>query len=134
LNWELIDNTVAGRGSNYDAVNVIGGVLSINSSASINLAFSGAVSFANAFWSSNQSWLVVDLSGSATASDSNLFTIGSITGGGYNPALGTFGITRATGSNSANSVYLTWTAIPETSSSLLGALGALVLLRRRRSA
>jgi fibronectin-binding autotransporter adhesin len=134
LNWELIDNTVAGRGSNYDAVNVIGGVLSINSNASINLAFSGAVSFANAFWSSNQSWLVVDLSGSATASDSNLFTIGSITGGGYNPALGTFGITRATGSNSANSVYLTWTAIPETSSSLLGALGALVLLRRRRSA
>jgi autotransporter-associated beta strand protein len=134
LNWELIDNTVAGRGSNYDAVNVIGGVLSINSNASINLAFSGAVSFANAFWSSNQSWLVVDLSGSATASDSNLFTIGSITGGGYNPALGTFGITRATGSNSANSVYLTWTAIPETSSSLLGALGALVLLSRRRSA
>jgi hypothetical protein len=91
------------------------------------------VDFLHSFWASNQEWLVVDLSGAATAADSNLFTIGAIAGGAnWSPALGSFGIQRKDGSTAEDSVYLTWTAVPEPGAALLGGLGTLVLLLRRR--
>jgi autotransporter-associated beta strand protein len=133
LDWELNDNTTLGRGTAYDAVNVTGGSFTLTPGATIDLSFLGTVDFLNAFWGVNQEWLVVDLSGSATAADSNLFSIGAITGGAnYSPLLGSFGITRKDGSITEDSVYLTWTAIPEPSSALLGGIGMLMLLRRRR--
>lgn len=133
LNWELNDNTTAGRGTAYDAVNVSGGSFSLASGATIDLSFIGTVDFLDAFWGLDQEWMVVDLSGSATAADSNLFSIGAITGGAnYSPLLGSFGITRKDGSSTEDSVYLTWTAIPEPSTALLGGIGLLMLFRRRR--
>jgi fibronectin-binding autotransporter adhesin len=133
LNWELTDNTTGGRGTNYDAVNVSGSSFALASGATIDLSFGGTVDFLSAFWGTNQEWLMVDLSGSATAADSNLFTIGSITGGAnYSPSLGSFGILRNDGSTTADSVYLTWTPIPEPEAALLGGIGMLLLLRRRR--
>jgi len=132
LEWELIGNTTTARGSNYDAINVTGGSFALDSLATLNLSFSGSVDFLNAFWASSQQWLVIDLNG-ATAADSNLFTLGSISGGlNYNPALGDFGLLRLPGSTTENSVYLTWTPVPEPGAALLGGLGLLVLLRRRR--
>jgi autotransporter-associated beta strand protein len=131
LEWELTDNTIGARGTKYDAVDVTGGSFTLNSAATLDLAFSGSVDFLNAFWNSSQQWLVVDLNG-ATAADSNLFTLGSITGGlNYSPTLGDFGILRQPGSTSENSVYLTWTPVPEPSTAFLGSLGLLALLRRR---
>ena len=74
----------------------------------------------------------MDLSGSATAADSKLFTVGSITGGAnYSASLGSFGTLRKDGSTTSDSVYLTWTAIPEPGVALLGGLGMLLLRRRR---
>lgn len=135
LNWELTANSTAGRGTSYDAVDVTGGSFALATGASIDLTFGGTVDFLNAFWGLNREWLVVDLSGSATAADSNVFTIGTITGGAnWNPALGSFGMLRKDGSTTADAVYLTWTAVPEPSAALLGGLGLLVLLRRRRCA
>ncbi len=135
LTWELIDNTVAGRGTNYDGVNVTGGAFSLVTGAEMDLTFGGTVDFNNVFWSTDQEWLVVDLSSGATASDTNLFTIGSITGGAnYSPSLGTFSIERKPGSNAADSVYLTWVAVPEPSTIALAACGliGLGLAARRR--
>jgi len=133
LNWELTDNTTGGRGTDYDAVNVSGGSFALTTGATIDLSFGGSVDFLNAFWETNQEWRVVDLSGSATAADSNLFIIGSISGGAnWDPALGSFGTLRKDGSTTEESVYLTWTAIPEPGAALLGGLGMLLLLRRRR--
>lgn len=134
LNWELTANSTAGRGTSYDAVDVTGGSFALATGAEIDLTFGGSVDFLNAFWGLNQEWLVVDLSGSATAADSNVFTIGAISGGGWNSDLGTFGILRKDGSSTEDAVYLTWTAVPEPSAALLGGLGLLVLLRRRRCA
>jgi autotransporter-associated beta strand protein len=132
LEWELIGNTTAGRGTNYDAVNVTGGSFTLDSLATIDLSFSGSVDFLNIFWASSRQWLVIDLNG-ATAADSNLFTLGSITGGlNYSPTLGDFGILRQPGSTSENSVYLTWAPVPEPSAAFLGGLGMLMLLRRRK--
>ncbi|MEX1116649.1 MAG: autotransporter-associated beta strand repeat-containing protein [Akkermansiaceae bacterium] len=131
LGWELTGNTTAGRGTSYDAVDVTGGSFTLNSAASLDLAFSSGVDFLNIFWASSQQWLVVDLNG-ATAADSNLFTLSGITGGlNYSPTLGDFGLLRQPGSTSENSVYLTWTPVPEPSVVILGSLGLLALLRRR---
>ena len=63
------------------------------------------------------------------------FTIGSITGGdNWSPSLGSFGVLRKDGSTTEESVYLTWTPIPEPGAALLGGLGMLALLRRRHIA
>jgi autotransporter-associated beta strand protein len=133
LLWELTDNTTGSRGTTFDAVNLTGGALTITPGATIDLSFGGTVDFLNAFWSTTQEWLVIDLSSSSTAADSNLFTIGTITGGSnYDAALGSFSILRQPGSNTADSLYLTWTPIPEPASALLGAIGFLIILRRRR--
>lgn len=132
LAWDLIDNTTGGRGSNYDAVDVSGGSFTLATDATIDLSFGGSVDFLDDFWGTNQEWLVVALSGSATAADSNLFGIGTISGGAnWDPLLGSFGIQRKDGPTTEDSVYLTWTAIPEPSTALLGSLGMLLLLRRR---
>lgn len=134
LNWELTDNTTTGRGTTYDAVDATAGSFALATGAALNLSFGGSVNFLNAFWGTNQQWLVVALSGSATAADSNLFSIGTITGGAnWSPALGSFGTQRKDGPTTADSVYLTWTAVPEPSGALLGGLGMLLLLRRRRA-
>lgn len=134
LNWELTDNTTVGRGTTYDGVNVSGGSFSLDPAATMNLAFAGTVDFLDAFWTSDQEWLVVDLLGSATASDADLFTLGTINGGAnYNPALGSFSIQRKDGATTEDAVYLAWVAVPEPGSVALSGLGALLLLRRRRS-
>ena len=134
LNWELTDNTTGSRGTNYDAIDVSGGSLALATGATIDLSFGGTVDFLNAFWGTDQEWLVVDLSGSATAADTNLFAIGSISGGAnWNPLLGSFGMLRKDGSITEDSVYLTWTPIPEPGAALLGGVGMLILLRRRRA-
>ena len=133
LVWELTANTTSGRGTNYDAINVTAGNFSLTNGALMNLVFGENIDFSQSFWQSDQEWLVIDLSGTATADDSNVFAIGIINGGvNYDPSLGSFGVQRKDGSTSADAVYLTWTAVPEPSSSLLSLLGISGLLLRRR--
>ena len=134
LLWELTDNTTAGRGTNFDGVNVTGGTFALDGGANIDLALSGTVDLSNLFWMSAQEWLVIDLSGGATAADSNVFSLGGISLGGdaLDPsAFGNFGVLRKPGSTTADSLYLTWTPVPEPSAALLGSLGLLLIFRRR---
>jgi hypothetical protein len=62
------------------------------------------VNFTNSFWDTNRTWTVIDVSGTATASDANVFNLGSISGGSYSPNEGFFTVTRSGGD-----VILNWT-------------------------
>jgi autotransporter-associated beta strand protein len=143
LEWELFSNTAeaSARGTSYDAIEITGGNLLINTGAVIDLSFSdpagtpnpSTVSWANAFWSSNQSWQMIKLSGSgAYGTPASQFTIGTI----GNDASGVAFATARPGSsfttsNLTDGVYINY-VIPEPSSALLGGLASLLLLRRRR--
>jgi autotransporter-associated beta strand protein len=111
LQWQLFDNTTAGRGSLFDGVDVTGGAFSIAPGATLDLSFGGAVSFVDSFWNSAHTWTVADLGGGLTGDGGlDLFSLGTITGGGYSASEGTFSVTRVADASSRNDVVLNWTA------------------------
>ncbi|QJE96900.1 beta strand repeat-containing protein [Luteolibacter luteus] len=131
LNWELAADTAGDRGlaTGFDAIDVIGGTVAVDSAATINLVLNGAGSttdFTDVFWDSNQSWLVID----GAAGGSSTFTVGG------DPVLDANGVdsedygTFSTSTDGDGNHYLQWTAVPEPSAALLGALGFLALRRR----
>jgi autotransporter-associated beta strand protein len=136
LVWELVGNTTAGRGTNYDGINV-GGDLTFSALTTINLNFALAestVDWTDAFWSevhANASgWKIFDVDGSITGlenvvlagdlRDSNGQTLNSVRGSSF------FHLYQGD-----DGVYLSY-LIPEPSTALLGVFGMLTLLRRRR--
>lgn len=130
VDWELFSNSVANRGSEFDAVNLTGN-LTINAGASFNLVFNGsgsAVDFSNSFWSSNQSWTFIGGTGTPTGS----FAIGMV-------SLDSLNVSHATAragssfsvSNVGNDVLVQY-AIPEPSTLLFLSLGLTFLLIMRR--
>jgi len=81
LQWELVANaaTLADRGTLYDAVDVLSGPLSIDTNSLLDLTFDSAgstVDWADAFWSSQHSWLVIDATAAATST--GLFSLGLV--------------------------------------------------------
>jgi len=127
LGWELVANTEAGAGTNFDQVLVTGGALTIADGAMLNVNFGGSVDFTDGFWTADHSWTVISFAGTG---DEGALTLGTITGGtGDFNEFGSF----STSNNNGNQV-LTWTAVPEPAAALLGGLGMLGLLRRRRIA
>jgi autotransporter-associated beta strand protein len=116
LKWELNDDVSAAttgiRGTDFDGVDVTGGTFAITPGATIDLSFGGAVNFLDSFWGINRNWLVADLGAGVTGDGgSDLFTIGSITGGtNYSGSLGSFTVTRPADVNGKNDVQLNWTA------------------------
>jgi fibronectin-binding autotransporter adhesin len=137
--WELIDNMVAGRGTNYDGINVTGD-LTFNGSVTLDLTFalaSSNVDWTDAFWSGYVSgangWKVFDVGGTITGLDN----INLPLGGTLLDSNGTSLLTaRSQGffylSEQNDGVYLNY-AVPEPTSVALGGLGLLLTLRRRRS-
>lgn len=144
--WELFGNTAAAnaRGTSYDAIDITGGSLWIDTGAVIDLSFydpeftlapdAFSVSWANAFWNSNQSWQMIKLNGGTYAEGTSAFTIGTI---GQDAFGADFATARPGASfttfNSEDGVYINY-VIPEPSSALLGGLASLLLLRRHRRA
>lgn len=133
FNFELNSNTVAGRGTNYDGVDV-GGNLSITAGANLNLVFDAAgsgVAFTNAFWNSDQTWNIFAVTGTTTGA----FALNSISldslGAAYTDLhpLGSFNLQQV-----GNNVNLNWVAVPEPAAWLLAAFGltTAVVFRRRR--
>ena len=135
--WELTGNTDSGRGTVFDGVNVSGGTLTINGGVTNNLVFNGAgstVSWSDAFWDSNQQWLVFDNASLPTVS-SNVFVTINV---GLDSISQSLTSVRSGSSFSwdtiGSDVYLTY-AIPEPSTYALLALAAAALgvcVRRRR--
>ena len=149
--WELIANSTSGRGSNYDAINVTGN-LNFAGSTTLTLDFdffqaegsglNSVVDWGNSFWDTSKlgpdGWEVFRVTDGTISGFENLTLGGSLADAQTDLLLsnrGSFSLTQ-----SGNSIYLNYTAydpnanvIPESTSTLLGVMGASLLLRRRRT-
>jgi len=138
--WELVGNTTAGRGTSFDGINV-GGALAFNAAVPMSLSFIYAgslVDWDNPFWASSYTgtsgWLVYNGATLLTGFD-NL----SITSSNWADGQGDLFNTDLAGASfslyqDGNNIYLNYAAIPEPNvAALLGSLGMLALLRRRRN-
>lgn len=117
---------------------IVGGDLDFAGITSLNLVFNGsgsAVDWDNALWASNQSWTIYDVAGTTSNfGNLQLATINWLDGSGLAYSLsdnagGSFALGL-----SDQDVVLNYTAyvIPEPKAALLGAIGVLLLFRRRR--
>jgi autotransporter-associated beta strand protein len=138
--WELTGNTNTGRGTDYDGINVTG-VLTFNGATTLSLDFqhtpAGTVEWNDAFWDLNYTgtngWLVYDGANPIVGFD-NLTLNAPLNWLDQNGD--TLTSSRPTGNfflfhdTTNNDIYLNF--VPEPSTTLLGGLGLLALLRRRR--
>ena len=138
--WELTGNTNSGRGTAFDGVNVSGGTLTINAGVINNLVFNGSgstVNWSDAFWASNQQWLVFDNASPPTLASINGFDTINVGLDSISQELTSVRSGSSFSWDTINDdVYLTY-AIPEPSTyalfSLAGAaLAGRILVRRRR--
>lgn len=128
LVWELWANTEAGRGTNYDGIDVTGSALTIDPAATLQLNFGttalgSTVDWDDAFWASNRQWAVIDVSGGASWNGTLFGTLMVGT-----DALGrsltsvrpgaSFSVTQSGGD-----VAVTYVIVPEPSTLLLAACG-----------
>lgn len=121
-------DTLLTAGADYDQVQVDGGALSIVAGATLRLDANG-VNYANTAWSVARSFAVVQRSGSATFNGSSTFNLDLTQAGAY-LAYGTWSLAPT-----ADGIQAQWTpltAVPEPSLAMLGGLGVMALLRRRR--
>jgi hypothetical protein len=136
--WELIDDTLAGRGTSYDGINV-GENLNFAGTTTLSLAFALAgsgVNWSDSLWNSNitgnTGWKIFDVDGTISGfgnlklANSNFMDGSSQTLVSARPNA-SFSLFQGT-----DGVYLNYSAVPEPSAALLGGLSLLALLRRRR--
>ena len=145
LVWELSANTAlsADRGTLYDGIDLTtAGALAIDPAASMSLVFNqpladatpSTVDWTNAFWASDQQWLIADLSSPVTW-DGTVFSSLSV-GADSLGALLTNVRPNASFSlaNSGGDLVLNYAAVPEpdTWALVAGAAGGMIALRCRR--
>jgi len=135
--WELIDNTIAGRGTNYDGIDV-GGDLTFTGATTITLDFAlleSSVAWSDSFWNidylGTDGWKIFDVAGTISGFE-NLTLGGSLLD--INELA--LGAARSGASfflyEGNDGIYLNYAAIPEPTVPLLGGLTTLLLLRRKR--
>lgn len=132
LDWELAANTIAGRGTNYDGVDVLGN-LTISQGAKLNLAFNGTgstVDFSDAFWASDHEWLVLSVAGVTTGN----FALADVSADSLGASLGSLRPSSAFSIYSVDdNVLVKYSAtVPEPSVSFLGCIGLLCLVSSRK--
>lgn len=125
LDWQFNGDTLATRGTDYDGVDVTGGTLTLETGAILNLLATGT-DYTASVWDSSRSFKVLDVTGSGSYDGSGNLTLVT-TGAGDFASQGNWGLTY-----DATGVTLNWTAVPEPCTALLGGLGLLMILRRRR--
>jgi autotransporter-associated beta strand protein len=134
LEWELNSNTDAGRGVNFDGVDVTGGVLTIAAGATSNLIFNSAgstVDWTDPFWETDHSWLVFDNANAPSLASAAIFDTITVSVDSLNqPFPGESEIGLFEWALVDNDVYLNFTsaaAVPEPASLVVWTLIALGL-------
>ncbi len=139
VNWELTANT----STQGDPIRVfdqimVGGNLDFTDLTTLNLSFAGAgsnVLWSDAFWTTDQSWVLYDVTGidKTTSNIANLsLTLIDWTDSGTNALSSVRNGASFQVSIVGNDVRLNY-IIPEPEAAMLGGLGLLALLRRRRN-
>ena len=119
------DNGLAGI--DFDKVNVTGN-LSIDAAAVFKVIQNTGVTFTDTFWTQNQTWSnILNVTGTTTSGWSNT-AVSVFNTSGTLQNVSTYGSFTISGST------LTWNAVPEPTSALVGLLITAGLLRRRRVA
>lgn len=139
IEWELANNTLEGRGTSFDAIDVEGD-LTFSGTTTLSLDFAtlnGSINWNNSLWDSNitgnNGWKIFDVSGdifgfeNLQLSSTNWLDDNGLTFSSARPDA-SFSLYEST-----DGIYLNYSAIPEPTAALLGGLGLLTLLRRRRA-
>jgi autotransporter-associated beta strand protein len=128
--WDLnATSSDTGNGAaNSGIYGQLAGSGAISGSNSVFQIVLGSNSFSDAFWDTNKSWTNIFTGGGATTNLASIFS-GGFGGNGVDTA--GFVSERGTFSFSGTST-LTWTAVPEPTSALVGLLVVGGMLRRRR--
>jgi autotransporter-associated beta strand protein len=125
FSWDLATLTETGRGSSFDGVNV-GGNLNIASGSIFQIVLGTSGSQTNSFWDTGRTWSGVF---NVTGTKSGAFDTFKVVDSSFNPVTisspGSFSFDSSTGS-------LSWAAVPEPTSALVGLLIGAGGLRRRR--
>lgn len=128
--WEIDPSQLSpttNRGTAYDGLNT--GSLA-GSGAVFTILLTGNQDFTDAFWNQNRVWADIFKSADGSA---NLTDWATVFSGGFQYAYnGQNGAPTSEGYFTATGSSLTWSAVPEPSSAILGLLAATALLRRRR--
>jgi autotransporter-associated beta strand protein len=129
--WEVNDFTGTTAGTAFDQIGVTGGLTLSGGSGSyilnvLGLTAGDVAGLTPNFSEINRSWTILTTTTGITDFDSANWTIN--TAGFSSPDAGTWALNESSGN-----LVLSYTAIPEPSITLLGGLGFLVLLRRRRA-
>lgn len=131
--WELNDWTDQVAGTNIDQIQIAGGLtlsgtlyaLSIFSLDALNAAGLVGANGGNLFAETSNSWTILTTTGGISGFDASNWALDTL--GFQDSDTGTWSL-----ASTGNDLVLSYTAIPEPSTALLAALGALALLRRRR--
>jgi autotransporter-associated beta strand protein len=136
--WELIDNTIAGRGTNYDGIDV-GGNLIFDGSSNIILDFDLAgstVDWSNSFWDISKigksGWKLFDVTGTISGFGNLQIAAGSYTDGNSQSLASARSDASFYLYQGDDGIYLNYIPVPEPSAAILAALGMMGLLRRKR--
>ena len=125
--WDLYSNTTAGRGTNFDGVDVIGD-LTVNDGAIIKIVIHDAVNFTGEFWDSTQTWAnLFQVSADSTATFNWTQAVQVFLPGSCTP----YDVSNQ-GQFSMSGSSLIWSPVPEPTGVVVGLLLAAGLLRRRR--
>lgn len=123
LSIEMIGDDLGLRGTDFDTINLSGGLLSIDPAATLSLAASG-MDYSSEAWDTDRSFNLILVSGGTYGGE--LFQLDTSSAGPFTGE-GSWSL-----SGNSGGLFLNWSAVPEPSTVLLGGLGILAMLRRRR--